>query len=803
MPDLDNPNFAQPPAWSLSVGEMGRALVYLAVACFVVAGIAWILSPRAKALSKVGAWCLNAGSLSLIGTFGCLAYLFVNNRFEFEYVFNHADTRNATMYRVAGIWSGQEGSFLLWATCASVFALLTAGRTHAYRRWFSIAYAVFLGALSSILAFESPFKLIMVDGKPFMPLEGAGLAPSLQNYWVVIHPPTIFLGFGSLTVLFALAFAALAERDFDSWIPIVRPWAIVSLTLVGLGLCMGGFWAYETLGWGGFWMWDPVENVSFVPWCFAIAFSHGILVQAARGKWKIANTLLAAFPFLVFVYGTFLTRSGFLSDASVHSFAEMDSSALKLLIGVMALTTLGFTSLFVFRSIQARRARVAEPDEKGLHREGFYFYGVWGLAVMGIATMVGMSVPLLMALQGKKAATVPEALYHQVLPWIFIPIMLLMAATPFVGWRRTSAKEFWGKLYTVLCVTIGIMGILLVLTLMTTAKEIVDLRPEMTLLGRKIENGLPWMLFLTGICVFTLVANFWRGMELWRKSKMGVGGFLAHVGIAVLMVGLVVSRGFEQKADTMVSPGENGRAMNYEFVYKGMTSNEGDRNNRLILDVYRVEPHAHVDSNGQVPASKKIFTAEPGIYKVMMGEQENTMVWPFILRGPLHDVYISLGQPSKPTSDDFTLKPGQVKQMANYTIKYKEMTMDGQPGQMGTKFGALVEVTVGDSTKTVHPQIGLGSNPGGMDQFPALIGDNIEIAMASMNAADKSVTLHLQMATPSYPVQVFHKPLTSFVWLGTGIMTLAGIMAARYRSPKKAKADEEAKVPGNVIPKPA
>jgi len=786
MNDIDPSQIVPPPNWSILTGDAGRYFILLAALAFTISGLAWIFAPKLKALPKLGSWALHIGSVALLGSFACLATLFVNNRFEYAYVYGHSDTQNALSYRIAGIWSGQEGSFLLWACCAAIFAILTAGRTGKFRRWYSVAYSVFLGAISSILAFESPYKLNLIDGThtPFVPMEGAGLAPSLQNYWVVIHPPTIFLGFGSLTVLFALAFAALAEKDLDSWIPVVRPWSIVSLSLTGLGLCMGGFWAYETLGWGGFWMWDPVENVSFVPWCFAIAFSHGVLVQVTRNKWKIANTLLAAFPFIVFVYGTFLTRSGFLSDASVHSFAEMDNHALKLLVGVMGLTTLGFTGLMVYRAIQFRKETAAATDEKGLTKEGFLFYGIWGLVVMGIATAVGMSVPLLQALRGQKAATVPEALYHQVLPWIFIPIMVLMALTPFISWRKMGAKEFWSKVYTITCVSVGIVGIVLV-AIIKFAKDQITLTPEMTLIGKKVANGLPWMLFLITICVFALVANSWQIAQLWKRGKLGVSGFLAHVGVCILMTGLVVSRGFEIKEDTVVTENQPGRAMNYEIKYVGMTGPATNRNNKLLLDIYKVDPNSQLDAQGRPSVSKKLFRAEPGLYNLTMADgRENTMVWPYIRRGALSDVYISLQPPQKQTGEDFTIKEGETKDINGIKMTYKKMTMDGEPGQAGTKFGALVEASAGKETKTVNPKMEL--RPGGPPaDVPAVLDTDLELAMVAMNASDHTVTLHLQTMSMVYPVQVFHKPLTSFVWLGTGVMTLGGLLAAFYRAPKR------------------
>ena len=769
MNDLNPSGLVSPPAWSLAIGGVGRFCVWAAAALFAIAAIAWLLSKKMPSLQRVGMIAFTAAATAIIGAFVALGALFVDNRFEYEYVFGHADSKNAIAYRIAGIWSGQEGSFLLWGTCAAIFALVTVRRTGLYRRWYTIASSFFLGGIASILAFESPFHLNMFEGKPVVPIEGLGLAPSLQNYWVVIHPPTIFLGFGSLTALFALAFAAMVEKDYDSWIPIVRPWAIVSVSLVGLGLCMGGFWAYETLGWGGFWMWDPVENVSFVPWCFVVALIHGVLVQNVKKKWQITNLLFGGLPFLVFVYGTFLTRSGFLSDASVHSFAEMDRSALKLLIVLMGGSTLGFFGLWAVRAFQSRGKAVAD-EGLPVRREAFYMMGIAAVLMLGIATMIGMSVPLFQALQGQKAKVVPEGLYHQVLPWIFVPIMILMGITPFVSWRGMKGRELWSKVYTVLCVTIGLTGLTLFATVVTSANKKIDLNPTITMLGKYEVKGLSWIVFLVGICYFVFVANAWRILDLWKRSKLGTAPFLAHMGVAILMAGLIVSRGFEQKDSAVVMKDHPGRLLSYEVRYAGMTSTTEDRNNKVRLEMFN--PH----TGSKTPE----FTATPGLYYVEMADgQKNAMVWPHIQRGLLMDTYIALGQPQTDASQDISMSQGETIRFGELLLTYEKFTRDGEAGVSGTKFGAMIKVEGGGHSETINPQMELGKN--GPVHHPSPLGTDMQLSMVAMNAADKSVTLRVQLTTPMYPVEIYHKPLTILVWLGTGLLALSGFASAFYR----------------------
>jgi cytochrome c-type biogenesis protein CcmF len=766
------------------VGNLGKFLVIASAILFGISALSWILSERQKSLATVGRAGFILGCIGLFSTFACLASLFIANRFEFEYVSGHGDAQNTIPYRIAGIWSGQQGSFLLWGVTAAIFGLLVRRKLDIYERWYTATYALFLGAISGILAYESPFVLNLLDGKPFVPQDGVGLAPSLQNYWVTIHPPTIFMGFGSLTALFALAISALLTRDYERWIPIVRPWAIISTTLVGVGLCMGGFWAYETLGWGGFWMWDPVENVSFVPWVFTAAFLHGIIVQTTRKRWQITNLLLGGLPFLAFLFGTFLTRSGFLADASVHSFAEMNRSALKLLVGVMGILTIGFGAAWITRWLQGRKSAVPSNDAPGVNREGFYRTGALLLMSLGVATLIGMSVPLIQALQGKKPSVVEERVYHMVLPYIFIPLMIVMAIAPFVSWRSMAARDLLKRIYSVFCITIGLLGFLLLGFAMTPMGKIADISSDIGFPGGIKVRGLVWVFFLVGICLFAAVGNIWRIVELKRASKISFGPFITHIGVATLMAGLIISRGFERREQTIVMEDHPGRALSYMIKYAGQTSDLHDRHNKVRFEI--LDPH----QNGKV-----LFTATPGLYYVPGADgSDNPMVWPSIERFAFHDVYFTLNPPQTQTGAEVTLKPGETESLGGLNVQFLGIKRDGEAGMAGTKFGARLKVTTGANTTEVTPQLELGTG-GPPKSIPASIDGSLEVALLGMDVASGSVTVGLQLSTPMYPIEVFNKPLTGLVWLGTGIMTLGGFISAFYRrrprSSRESRAEAE------------
>lgn len=761
-----------PPDWSLQLGVLGRVSVVIAAFSLLAAALLYLFAGKNEKLGKAARIVFIFGSMGIGATFLALAILFANMRLEFEYVWGHTDALSTLPYRIAGIWSGQQGSFLLWGLCAAIFTVWASFGAGKYRRWFTIVSSLFLSAICGILAYESPFKLILADGKPIVPPSGQGLAPSLNNYWVTIHPPTIFLGFGALTVLFAYSIAALAEKDFKSWIPMVRPWAITATAIVGVGLCMGGFWAYETLGWGGFWMWDPVENVSFVPWVIGAAFVHGIIVQNTKQKWVFANLMLGALPFLTFLYGTFLTRSGFLADASVHSFAEMDRSALKLLIGVLGVSFVGFLGAWIWRLIQYKKAEKPVASAKGLDRETFYSGGVIILLGFGLATLIGMSVPLFQALQGKQPKVVEEGLYHMVIPYLFVPLMILMGVAPFVSWRKMAPKEFWGRFYSVFCITMGLTGFLMLGLVLTPMSQIADLRPEIRFPFGTTVTGMWWMLFLAGLCIFGFVGSAWRIWEIRKASKLGWSPFIAHIGVAVLMAGLIMSRGFERKIQTTMIEGEPASVFDYMLVYQGQTSTKFDRNNKVKIDVI-----SHKDG-------KKVFTAMPGLYYVEMGGQEQAMIWPHIERHLFYDTYITLYAPTKADGTTLDMKPGDTKMIGTLKVTYNGIKRIGEAGNAGTQFQA--DLTIDDGNHKHKATPGLQLSDGGQPlQVPAVLDDSLEVNLLSMNAADKSAQLQFRTSSLIYPIEVFQKPFTWLVWGGTGIMTLGGLLAALYRRPSR------------------
>lgn len=774
----------------LSVGWAGRILVFVGIIAFLLCFVQQVTDK----LKKVPFFQI--GCASIFGAISCLGALFAADQFEYEYVWSHSEKINGFFYKIAAIWSGQQGSFLLWGTTSAIFALLALRGVGPFRRGYLGSVSLFLAAICSILAYETPFKLQLFEGKAFIPPDGTGLAPTLNNYWVIIHPPTIFLGFGSLVVLFAYAIGALAKRDYDGWLPRVRPWALVSLAVLGLGLCMGGFWAYETLGWGGFWMWDPVENVSFVPWVIVVAFVHGIIVQTTKKKWHFSNLLLAGAPFLLFVYGTFLTRAGFLADVSVHSFATMDKSAHKVLLGLLLASMAGFLGLWFLRMVTHRAAQARQgiekpkpPEGKGFEREGMYQMGMVFLILLGAATAIGMSVPLFQALREKEVKVVEEHLYHQVLSYFFIPVMLLMAITPFASWRRMSLKALIGRILNVASITLGVVGI----AMFIFNNPAVGVQPDsagrvefMQLSGGK-SISVPlfgWITFLFGLCTFVAVANVWRLVEVLKRSKAAAtGAFVSHLGVALALAGLIVSRGFEREQRHFVQAGSTA----VPIMPKGIRSLV-DLVPDQKLDLKNRDNKIAFKYSGPGPN----FIATPGLYYTQnqTSGEWSPVVWPYIQNYWTHDVYVALEPAADTVGEPKVVKIGENFELVGpvwstltervFKIKYLELTRKGEVGVPGTEFGAKLEVTDPEGhVSEVTPKMQI--TEGGVVQNPVLVDDEFSIELVSMDAGTKGATLALKYNRPVLILHTFYKPLTLFVWLGVGMLTFGGLLSAWYR----------------------
>ncbi|RMF66398.1 MAG: hypothetical protein D6743_06430, partial [Calditrichaeota bacterium] len=302
-----------------------------------------------------------------------LLYLIFSHQFQYEYVYRYSSRDLSWGLLLSTFWAGQAGSFLLWALYTALMGIVF---LRTAREWQS-------HGMLFLTAVEGFFLILLLKAGPFVkqatiPADGVGLNPLLQNFWMVIHPPVLFLGYAAAAFPLVLALSALARKDFGSWEARALPWTLFTSVTLGAGIVLGGYWAYGTLGWGGYWGWDPVENSSFVPWLVSFALFHGLIIEKTRGALKRTNLLLAILLFVLVLYATFLTRSGVLADFSVHSFQDLGLSSLLLLFLLLPIG-LGLW-LFVRRYDSVP---VAPLGFGRLNRENLLFYSM--LVLLGSA----------------------------------------------------------------------------------------------------------------------------------------------------------------------------------------------------------------------------------------------------------------------------------------------------------------------------------------------------------------------------------------------------------------------------------
>ena len=485
---------------------------------------------------------------------------FLSNDFSFGIVQEHSSIETPTFYKLAAMWSSQEGSLLLWAwvlSIASSIALyVTRNKLREIVPW---ATAVMAG----VAAFFTGLMLFAPDVNPFStlspaPADGVGLNPLLQHPSMMIHPPMLYSGYVSLTIPFAFAIGALITRKLDAeWIRSTRKFALVAWTFLGFGLLLGARWSYTELGWGGYWAWDPVENAALMPWLLGTAFLHSIMVQEKRGMLKVWNASLVVGTFSMALLGTFLVRSGVLQ--SIHAFGESKVGVpLLVLIGIV---TIGSTILIASRreSLQSERQL-----DSLLSREAIFL--VNNILLVGLAAVIlfGTFFPLISDLVGDKASIGPPW-FNQFATPLAIGLVFFMGIGPLVAWRRVSLAGIARAVGIPLIVTL-VGAVVLAFTIGIS------------------ESPTAYALFLGGI--FTLAAivqEVVRGVEarqslsgggvisslgsLLTRNRRRYGGYIVHVGLVLALFGIAASSSFQTSEDLRLEPGDSAEVGDYTVTF--------------------------------------------------------------------------------------------------------------------------------------------------------------------------------------------------------------------------------------------
>jgi len=531
---------------------IGGILAKLAFVTCLVSVLAYYQHHRKGELQmlKLGRAFYHATVVLVMVISSVLLYLILTHQFQYTYVWNYSSRELSLPLLISTFYAGQEGSFMLWELYTALIGvfLMAYSSRKGYESQVMTVFGLINLMLLLMLLVKNPFMYVWESWPGqveagFVPPNGRGLNPLLQNYWMVIHPQILFTGFAAMGVPYAYAVAAMMKRDYRNWIRPATPWIVFGSLQLGTGIMLGGFWAYETLGWGGYWGWDPVENSSLVPWLISIGAIHTILSQRKSGAFVKTNLALAMLCFIFVLYSTFLTRSGVLGDTSVHSFVDPGMWAYWLLVGMMTFfVALGFGLL-----LKRMREMPKVPVEHSyMSREFALFLGSAAVVFAALFTIVGTSAPIITQILQGKVTAVDISYYVQTTLPLGIAVGLLSGIGQLLWWNRSKKGEFFRSLA---------VPALLALTF-TLAMIYFGL------------NDVLVGLFVFG-AAFALFANIQAGWTIVKGNPKYAGGSIAHIGLAVMFLGFVSSEKYDSKQTLSLVQGVPMDALGYTLTYTG------------------------------------------------------------------------------------------------------------------------------------------------------------------------------------------------------------------------------------------
>ncbi|MBD9484315.1 heme lyase CcmF/NrfE family subunit [Pseudomonas sp. PDM14] len=598
------------------IPELGHLAMILALCLAVVQATlpligAWRGDRQWMSLAQPAAW----GQFAfLLFSFACLAWAFMADDFSVAYVASNSNSALPWYYKFSAVWGAHEGSLLLWA-------LILAGWTFAVSifsrqlpevmlaRVLAVMGMISIGFLLFLIITSNPFERLL----PNAPADGRDLNPLLQDFGLIVHPPMLYMGYVGFSVAFAFAIAALLGGKLDAaWARWSRPWTIVAWAFLGIGIALGSWWAYYELGWGGWWFWDPVENASFMPWLVGTALIHSLAVTEKRGVFKSWTVLLAIAAFSLSLLGTFLVRSGVLT--SVHAFAT-DPERGVFILAFLLLVIGGSLTLFAIRAPVVK----SQVGFALWSRETLLLVNNLVLVVAASMILLGTLYPLVLdAMSGAKLSVGPPYFNALFVPLMGV-LMVVMAIGVLVRWKDTPVKWLLGMLAPVLLgsVVLGVVASLLMDDFHWSALAVFLLAAWVVLAGvRDLLDKTRHKGLFKGI--LALNSSYW-GMQL------------AHLGIAVCAVGVVLVSLNSSERDLRLAPGESLELGGYRFVFEGAEHHEGpnftsDRGTVRVLDDGKEVAVLHPE--------KRLYTV-----------QNMPMTEAGIDAGFTRDLYVALGEP--------------------------------------------------------------------------------------------------------------------------------------------------------------
>lgn len=604
------------------MAQLGSGALIVAFALALYGIVAGLLGGRRRIPELVDSSVRAVWGMTFFIIIALLALLtaFLTHDFRLEYVFGRSSRDMPIYYVAAAIYGGQEGSLLYWAMLAGILSSI-ALLLHRNRERALIPYVVvtvlsvqvfLLGVLNFV---ASPFTLL-----PMTPPDGQGLNPLLRDPGMILHPPFLLGGYASFTVPFGFAMAALITGRLGAdWIKAIRRWALVAWGILGVGLLFGAWWAYHVLGWGGYWGWDPVENVALLPWLTSTAFIHSVIVQERRGMLKVWNMALIVASFALSVFGTFTVRSGLIS--SVHSFAT--SPIGPWFLGYLAVVVVISVGLLVYRlpGLQSDRA-----IESVVSRESGFLVNNLLFTAMAFATFWGTVFPLVTELLRETKLTVGPPFYKQVNGPLLFAMMILMGIGPLLAWRRSSPGLLLRNLLWPL--TAGVVSIPILYVIWGSILPVVSAAVTIFAVGTIVleyVRGARVRRKNTGESIPVAVT------QLVRRNSRRYGGYIVHLAVAIMAIGVIASNFFQVERQFTLQPGESGTIGVYELTYERL-------DNRITPEGQSVGALVSIAKNGKDRGSVETFRF---FYK---GYEDQPTARMGIKTLGLDDIYIVLDQ---------------------------------------------------------------------------------------------------------------------------------------------------------------
>ncbi|MDZ7766037.1 MAG: cytochrome c-type biogenesis CcmF C-terminal domain-containing protein [Melioribacteraceae bacterium] len=770
-----------------------------------------------KNFARIG---FHATAIMVIAASALLLYAILTHQYQYNYVYNYSNSDLPTGLLMSTFYAGQEGSFMFWLLCASIVGLVlleyTSKRGDLEERtmlFYTLVVTFLLIMVNPLL--KSPFNYIWAEPSflnakninatflslPFMQnfifndpnngttfvqmskelyaqltangiaindfiVEGKGLNPLLQNFWMQIHPPILFVGFSMAAVPFAFAMAAVVKNEYDKWIRQSLPWILAGMMVLGLAIMLGGYWAYGVLGWGGYWGWDPVENSSLVPWIVGIALIHTMLIQkksqakGGNGRFVKTNLILAVMTYVLVLYSTFLTRSGILGDASVHSFVSpgmMVYFFLTLFIGSFILIGVGGIA-YRWKHLNEKYS----DESNGLSRELALFTGAVTLLASAIIILVGTSAPIF-------GQSVEIRFYNEMHLPLAIIIGLLNGFSLFLKWQYTKREEIIKNSRN------AIIGSIVTTLLIVIFGGITDVM----------------LIIFTFAASFALVVNLEIALKIIRGRKSHIGAYVAHIGIALFMLGVIATGGYTLEEQVDLVKGEPTEVLGYELTFSGFTTFDGGKKYAFNIDIGK---------NGETKDQ-----ISPVMY---IAEFNNSLMRePDILNMVTKDFYVSPlgydqgGQTAQHNHDDsFTIQKGNSvdyngKQITFSGFEFPQESMSSMMDGGAFEISALLSVVTDGNSYDVKT---IMKSEGGERSFvPAEIPEaNLKIEMTNLDA---SGTIAVELSsldgsdtdTHSAPntqpkevlsIEASIKPFINLVWAGVLVMVAGFVIAVSRRT---------------------